>query len=160
MQYDTEAIALIEEHVRRLLAAAGIGVSDVRCRVEADDAKTRLSIAIEAGDDGKLLIGNQGATMAALQHVVRCVLRRQLAENVYITLDVNGYRTRRERATQELATQAAEQALAERRVIVLKPMAAHERRVVHTALAERADVATESAGEEPRRRVLIKPASL
>ena len=156
--FDSEAMVLIEEHVRRLLDLAGFTVAEVRCRVESGEPVSRLTIAIEAGDDGKVLIGNHGTTLAALQHLVHCLLRRQLAEPVAVTLDINGYRARQERVTQELATQAAEQALAEGRVVVLKPMNAHERRVVHTALAERPDIATESAGDEPRRRVLVKPA--
>lgn len=155
---DNQSLTLIEEHVRRLLEHLPFTQLSVRCRTGAAGYTTpTICIDIEAGDEGKLLIGVQGASLAALQHVIRTMLRRQLAEPVFIIVDVNGYRSRREQSLLHMATVAAAKATATGRTIVLQPMAASERRAVHAALAGRTDIKTESMGDEPGRRVVIKP---
>jgi spoIIIJ-associated protein len=163
--FDLESIALIEEHVRRLLAMMDFEAASVHCRLqsrsgEESEAQEQLCITIEAGDDGKRLIGVQGTHLDALQHLVRSVLRRQLDPGLHIALDVNGYRARRERSLLQLAESAARRAHHTGRTIVLKPMAAADRRVLHTALATRGDVSTESMGDEPNRRVVVRPVFL
>jgi len=159
---DSQALTLIEEHVRRLLDTMGFAHATVRCRHQntaATDAVNGaiLHIELEAGDEGKLLIGNQGNHLAALQHIIRCLLRRQIDRDVYITLDINGYRARREQSLLSLAEATARRAKMQGRTIVLRPMAAADRRMIHTALASRQDISTESMGDEPNRRVIVKP---
>jgi spoIIIJ-associated protein len=163
--FDPASIALIEEHVRRLLVIMDFEAAQVHCRLlplteEAQVAHAQLQISIEAGDEGKRLIGVQGTHLDALQHIVRSVLRRQLQSTLYVTLDVNGYRARRERNLLLLAEATAARAHHTGRTIVLKPMAAADRRVLHTALAARGDVSTESMGDEPNRRVVVRPVFL
>jgi len=153
--FDGPALALIEEHVRRVLASMGFEGATIYCR----HSEERLSIDIEAGDDGKYLIGVQGQHLAALQHIVRCLLRQQLQEMVRMDIDVNGYQARRERGLLELAADAAKRAHSTGRPVILRPMSPAERRTVHVSLADRDDVATDSTGEEPNRKVVIKPVS-
>ena len=184
---DTTTLVLLEEHVRRLLATMDFPAVTVRCHVlEAapqsmtegtDDGlfknaaleattgfkpnrsprEAQLTIAIEAGDEGRQLIGMQGAHLEALQHIIRALLRRQLATEAHISVDVNGYRARREEGLVQLANRAADEAKRRGQTVELKPMAASDRRAVHTALAERQDVKTESRGEGPRRHVVVQP---
>lgn len=156
--FDAPALRLMEEHVRRLLVTMGFAAAVVYCRYRPQPTgETTLLIEIEAGDEGKLLIGTQGQHLAALQHVMRTVLRRQLPVAVLVVVDVNGYQARRERSLVQLAEASARRATMQGKVVVLKPMSSAERRLVHSALAGRADVKTESMGEEPHRRVVIKP---
>lgn len=150
---DAQALILIEEHVRRLLAMMGFNESKVRCGVQEDV----LSVVIEAGDEGRALIGTQGAHLAALQHVVRCILRAQLREQVRIFVDVNNYRVRREQSLLSLAQEVARKAQRTGRTIAMQPMSAADRRTVHTALSHQKDVRTESLGQEPNRRVVVRP---
>ena len=162
-QFDEQTLPLIEEDVRRLLTSMGFTEATVRCQEattrEAGDDRTTLQVNIEAGDEGKLLIGVRGNHLLALQHVVRCVLRHKL-NAVSITCDVNGYRARRERSLAQVAEAAARRATMQGRTVVLRPMEAYDRRCVHTALAQRSDVTTESMGDEPNRRVVVKPVFL
>lgn len=116
-----------------------------------------IEVMVEAGEAGKMLIGAHGVHLLALEHIVRCVLRQQLPERVGVTLDVNGYRARRERNLAQLALAVADQAKASGRTVTLKPMGAADRRAIHTALSARRDVWTESTGEEPHRRVVVRP---
>lgn len=161
-QFDTAAMELIEEHVRRFFDSMGFSSISVRCHLSREASsgeanETGLFVGIEAGDDGKLFIGTQGANLSSLQHLIRTVLRRQLSQPVFINVDVNGYRARRERSLMGLAETAAQRAKAQGRTVVLQPMEAADRRLIHTALAARPDVKTESLGDEPNRRVVIKP---
>jgi spoIIIJ-associated protein len=153
---DDQILALIQEHVRRLLVTMTIGEAQVKCTVQNDT----LLINIEAGDAGRLLIGPQGTHLMALQHVIRCLLRPQLKEHVRINVDVNNYRLRREEALVQMALSTAKKAQQTGRTVTLEPMNAADRRAVHAALADQTDIKTESLGEEPNRRVVIRIASL
>lgn len=162
--FDSQALALIEEHVLRFMRSMGFEKATIHCQIDEEVPQqeegcltTCLLVGIEAGDDGKLLIGTQGCHLSALQHLVRSLLRRQLAEHVYVNVDVNGYRARRERSLVSLAETAARRATMQGRTVVLRPMEASDRRMIHTALASRSDVRTESMGDEPNRRVIIRP---
>lgn len=161
--FDGPALTLLEEHVRCLMVHMGFTEVAVHSRANTLPAaaeqpeRVNLLIHIEAGDEGRLLIGAQGIHLSALQHVIRSLLRRQLNESVYITVDVNGYRARRERGLMGLAEAAARRAKNQGRTVVLKPMEAADRRAIHSALSARSDVRTESMGDEPNRRVVIRP---
>lgn len=152
-QADTELIA---EHVRHLLATMGFSGATVRCQ----SLPPHLYIHIEAGAEGKLLIGTQGTHLAALQHIIRSIMRSTLPAGTRTIVDVNNYRARREQELVEIAETAAQRALTQGQMITLPPMTAADRRVVHTALANRSDVRTVSLGIEPKRSVVIKPVSL
>ena len=154
---DAPALALIEEHVRRLLEIMGITGAAVRCGL---DGTALLRINIEAGDAGRALIGGRGSHLAALHHVIRCVLRRQIHPEVRIMVDVNGYQARRERSLLGLAEEVARKAQRTGRTVVLQPMTAADRRMIHTALAGHKDIRTESLGDEPNRRVVVRPVFL
>jgi spoIIIJ-associated protein len=72
-------------------------------------------------------------------------------------IDVQGYRTRRERQLRQLARRMADQAIHTGRRQVLEPMPANERRLIHIELRDHTEVTTESIGEEPNRKVTINP---
>jgi spoIIIJ-associated protein len=149
-------LLLIEEHVRHLFTSMGFTTSSIRCQHLAP----QLYIHIEAGPDGKLLIGTHGAHLAALQHIVRTIVRATVPAGTRITVDVNGYRARREQDLMAVAETAAQRALSEGQVVTLPPMNSADRRIIHTALANRTDIVTASTGVEPKRAVVIKPVSL
>ena len=111
------------------------------------------------GDDLGILIGRRGQTLASLQHIVRLIVAHQTKAQVPVVIDVEGYKERRYEALQALALRMAEQVKAKRRPFALEPMPAYERRIIHLALADDPDVATESVGEGETRKVVISPQS-
>lgn len=151
---DRAGIALIEEHVRHILTMMGFTDVTVHCQL-ADEHTMRVDV--NAGEPGRLLIGPQGSHLSAFQHILRCLLRRQLEEHVRVVVDINGYRVRRERGLLDLAQEVARRAQRTGRTVVLRPMTAADRRAIHTALSKHKDVKTESLGEEPNRRVVVRP---
>lgn len=154
---DIAGVALIEEHVRHILTVMGFTDVTVHCHVSEDNA---IRVDINAGGAGRLLIGAHGAHLAAFQHVLRCLLRKHLQEDVRVIADINGYRLRRERSLLDLAQEVARRAQRTGRTVVLSPMSAADRRAIHTALSSHKDIKTESLGEEPNRRVVVKPVFL
>lgn len=148
---------LIAEHVRRLLDQ--MGFAQVRVFCDAPQEST-LRISIHTEDSGSLLIGVQGAHLQALEHVTRCVLRKSMQAETFIFVDVNGYRARRERGVVALAEETARKAQKTGQIVELMPMNAVDRRSIHTALAGYKDVVTESMGEGPSRRVVVRPVFL
>lgn len=106
-----------------------------------------------------LLIGERGVALAALEFVLKRILAKKYpAEEGYkFTLDINDYRMRRLEDLKQDVKSAARAVRMYKREVPLRPMTSFERRIVHLLLEEYPDIMTESTGEEPDRRVVIKP---
>ncbi len=109
------------------------------------------------GDDLDAVIGHQGATLDAIQHLTYRIAFHGAPERRPLTVDAGGFRERRAKVLQGLGDQAAEAALREKRPIALESMTALERKVVHEYLKDRRDVETYSEGEEPSRHLVVAP---
>jgi spoIIIJ-associated protein len=110
------------------------------------------------GDNLGLLVGPKGATLHAIEELVRTVVQRQTdGHGVRIHVDVAGYRAKRREALADFTRSLAEKVIETGRVQALEPMSASDRKVVHDTAAEIDGVATESEGEDPRRRVVLRP---
>ena len=143
-------------------------VEFTRGLVEAFGAKAEVASHLEdedtvlvdvTGDNLGLLVGPRGATLAAVEELVRTVVQRQTGgHGVRVHVDVGGYRAKRREALSEFARQLAERVRDEDAEQALEPMGASDRKVVHDVVAEMEGVTTTSEGEEPRRRVVIRPA--
>ena len=107
--------------------------------------------------DSAILIGQHGVNLGALQYMTRVLVLKRLPVTLHFIVDVEGYKKSREEFLRELARQAAARVRDTRESLLLKPMLAYERRVVHAEISKLPDIVTESVGEEPERRVLIKP---
>lgn len=116
----------------------------------------RLQVDIK-GPNAGMLIGHHGQTLDALQLLLNLAGAKIKDDGMRVQLDIEGYRKRREETLIRLATSKAEQVHRSGRRVVLEPMTAQERRIVHMALQDHPRVATESEGEEPFRRVVILP---
>lgn len=121
--------------------------------VENVDGKVLIKI-----DSGKSahLIGYKGKTIEAVQSTINSILQKQEEEYAKVFVEVNDYKNKKEERLKELARRLAKNAVKFGRDVRLEPMSAYERMIIHTELANRDDVTTESYGEEPRRRVVIK----
>lgn len=109
------------------------------------------------GEDLGILIGRRGLTLATFQYMARLIVSNQTKVWTPIVIDIEGYKQRRAEALQALAVRLAEQVRTRGTPFTLEPMPAHERRVIHLALADHPDVNTESTGEGEMRKVVILP---
>ncbi len=149
---------LIKQTLERLLEAMGVPFSGVRIIKESESA---YYAQIETSQSS-LLIGWHGETIAALQHMLRCLLWKQgVKSEAQIVVDVDGYKKRQEESVLKLAERKAEYALQTQREIPLPPMNAYFRRKVHLFLASddrfKDRVVTQSAGEGENRSIKILP---
>ena len=111
------------------------------------------------GSDLGLLVGPRGATLQAIEELVRTVVQRRTeGHGTRINVDVAGYRARRREALSQFAAELAATVLESGKEKALEPMNPADRKVVHDTIAELDGVTTMSEGEEPRRRVVVQPA--
>ena len=145
----SEATRFTDELVR----AFGLEAS-VAAEVVDDDIELRVE-----GSSLGVLVGPKGATLHALEELVRAVVQHAAGgQSARLHLDVAGYRQRRREALAAFAEQVANEVLDSGTEKALEPMNPPDRKVVHDTIAELDGVETTSVGEEPRRRVVIKPA--
>ncbi|MCK4454329.1 KH domain-containing protein [Candidatus Parcubacteria bacterium] len=116
-----------------------------------------VSIDLEM-EEPQILIGERGQTLAEIQHLLKAMLRRKIAEQFYINVDINDYKKKKSEYLKEMARSVADEVALSKKERVLGPMPAYERRIIHLELAERENIVAESIGQEPERRVVIKPA--
>lgn len=129
---------------------------EIICRDRRGTDAPHLWLEILAPESG-LLIGEHGATLRAFEHLLRRVLRPLIGDEVRVSVDVNAYRIRRIEVLRRRAREAARRARTTGRSAVLEPMTAVDRRVIHLTLAEEEGIATESQGDDPERRVIVRP---
>lgn len=153
-----------ELQVARVVVESLIEKMKVRARVvtsyieSTDENRPEPTIFIEIlGDDLSILIGRHSETLNAIQYISSLIISRELNHWVPLVIDIQGFRSRRERQLKQLAHRMADQAMHTGRKQVLEPMPANERRIIHMELRENPDVETESIGEEPYRKVTILP---
>ena len=147
----------IVEHLLQLLGVTATIESQV-LPVVAEEKEAAPAVALNIkGDDLGILIGRRGQTLAALQYIVRLLVGQQVKTWVPIVIDVEGYKQRRYQALESFARQMAERVKTKGAPFTLEPMPAYERRIVHMALANHADVITESIGQGETRKVVIRP---
>jgi spoIIIJ-associated protein len=144
----------VSECVRRIAEYMHI---ECEIQVAPADAALPLAVVIRSPDQGKLLIGKNGQNLRAFEQVVRAMTARHDSTGKGIVIDVNDYRRTRTIQLLDLARQIAGQVRATGKSEALPPMTSYERRIVHTELASWSDVATESVGLDPLRRIVIKP---
>jgi len=122
--------------------------------LQANTGELPVTLNIE-GEDLGVLIGRRGQALASLQYVIRLIVAEKLKVWVPINIDIAGYKKRRYELLQDLALRLAEQVKRSRRLIMLEPMPADERRIIHLALTDNPDVTTQSMGEGDMRKVAI-----
>lgn len=134
-----------------------VGAFDLGARVKAEVVDEAVEVEVE-GDQLGLLVGPKGATLAAIEELVRAAVQRSTGgHSARVHVDVAGYRRRRREALAAFARQQAEEVIAAGVERSLEPMTAPDRKVVHDTIAAIDGVTTTSEGEDPRRRVVIIP---
>jgi len=109
-----------------------------------------------SGDNIGIVIGRRGETLDALQYLLSLVINKNTEQYTRVVLDVADYRSKREETLQRLARRVADKVAKTRRSITLEPMNPYERRIIHSTLQEYKNIDTQSIGEEPNRKVVIR----
>jgi spoIIIJ-associated protein len=110
-----------------------------------------------AGRDAGRIIGKKGQVLSALQFVTHRVINRPGLDRRHVSVDAEGYKSRRDDSLASMARRLGKQAVEQGKIITFEPMNPRDRRVVHLALASFEGVITRSDGEGDDRRVQIIP---
>ena len=108
-----------------------------------------------SGDNMGAIIGRRGETLDAIQHLTNYAVNKGNDKHMHISVDAEGYRSKREDALAASARKMAEKVLKYKRSMAFEPMNSYERHVIHTALQDVEGVTTSSTGVEPNRRVVV-----
>lgn len=145
-----EIVAFVKETVSEIIKKMNAeGNLEVRRR------EGSISVTIFS-ENNAILIGKNGKNVAALQLLIRQMVNTKLSIPISIVIDVGNYKEKRARNIAYLAKKLAREAYKTKTEVTMDSMNSYERRLVHEALADDKYVYTESIGEEPNRKVVIK----
>ncbi len=147
-----ENLQLIEQATKELFEKLEFQ-AEVRAKNQ-EDGSVEVDVTM---DEPSVFIGENGQTLLEIQHLLRCIVRKKIGELSWVLLDINDYKKNRETYLRQLANSTADDVALLRKEKELPAMGASDRRVVHVAISERQDVISESIGEDPERRIVIKP---
>lgn len=132
--------------------------AQVSAHFDESSTDDRRTIYVDVrGDDLSALIGRQAETLNAFQYVASLIVGKETQQWVQLIVDVEGYRSRREKQVRQIALRMVDQVIKTGRKATLEPMTSSERRAIHIELRGHPAVTTESTGEEPHRKVVILP---
>ena len=142
------------DFVKQLIA--DIGLSAEAELYACEDGTRRITIV---GDDASTLIGHHGDTLDALQYLANLASAKKNAkgerDKSRVTIDIEGYRKKREETLRALARRMAQKALRNKRSVMLEPMSAYERRIIHSEIQGIEGVSTNSIGSDNNRKIVI-----
>jgi spoIIIJ-associated protein len=146
---ESELAARLRDLLAHVTAAIGL-----RCEIEVEETAETITGTCTGGELG-LLIGHHGRTIDAVQTLASAILRGEAESSKQAVVDAAGYRDRRRRVLEAIAVRSAEEALGSGDRVLLEPMSAAERRIVHERLKDYGGVQTSSEGNEPDRYVVV-----
>lgn len=142
------------DFVKKLIE--NIGIDATVELFSCDDGTRRINIT---GEPASMLIGHHGDTLDALQYLANLASAQKNDEGVKdksrVTVNIEGYRAKREETLRTLARSKAAQALRTHRNVMLEPMSPYERRIIHSEIQNIEGVTTNSIGSDTNRKVVI-----
>ena len=145
-----EIITFIKETISKITK-----LMNAESNLEVRRRDNNISITIFS-DNNSILIGKNGKNVAALQLIIRQMVNSKLKEHLSIVIDVGNYKEKRVKSIEILAKRLAREVHKTKTEVTMDSMNSYERRIVHSVLADDKFVYTESIGEEPNRKVVIK----
>jgi spoIIIJ-associated protein len=129
---------------------------EAKLEIELKDDICTIDVATEISG---LLIGRHGETLEALQHLLRLLISKEQEEFIPLVLDIAGYRAAREQELETLARDLVQKVKNFGGTETMPSMSAYERRQIHLILQDIEGIESASEGEEPYRRIVIRPKS-
>ena len=150
---------ILEDLLERMDIHAYVTAVVTRVPGQKGDVEETITLHVEGADEEAmgLMIGRRGETLRSLQFLLNLLVSRRVQKWPQVVVDVGNYRQRRQESLEGLARRMAERVRQSGRPIMLEPMAAYERRIVHLALREDKTIYTESSGEGENRKIVIYP---
>ena len=152
--YTVKGVYVALEMIKKVVADMGIEATVTH--VKTDDGDDRINID---GEGAGILIGHHGDTLDSLQYLANLAANRKIEgekrEYVKISIDIEGYRAKREETLRSLARRMADKVLKNKKSVMLEPMNPYERRIIHSEVQDIEGVSTNSIGSENNRKIVI-----
>ena len=147
----TDVLEFSKEYLNKLINGMGLDV-----QIETQRNENYLKLILHS-ENSPLLIGKNGRTLSSIQNILRGAITKETNMYVNIILDVENYKQRQQKNIEKLAIKLAKEVRKTKEPITMDSMNSYERRLVHSVLSDFKGIKTESEGEEPNRKVVIKP---
>ena len=142
------------EFIKKLLSDMNI-----EAEVEMTDGESGEKRITISGESAAILIGHHGDTLDSLQYLANLAANKRVdgkkGDYVKISVDVEGYRAKREETLRALARRMAGKVIKYKKSVMLEPMNPYERRIIHSEIQNMEGVSTNSIGSENNRKVVI-----
>ena len=152
--YTVKGAQIALEFIKKMVADMELDLT-----VGLKDGKNDDTIITVDGEGAGLLIGHHGETLDSLQYLANLAANKKIKgekhDYVKITLDIEGYRAKREETLRALARRMAAKVVKYKKSVMLEPMNPYERRIIHSEVQHVAGVSTNSIGSENNRRVVM-----
>ncbi len=147
---EARAVAFMKQLLSDMNVSADMQVS------EGENGEIRIAVN---GDDAAILIGHHGETLDALQYLANLAANKRIdgkkEEYTKVSVDVEGYRAKREETLRALARKMAAKVQKYKKSVMLEPMNPYERRIIHSEIQNIEGVSTNSIGSENNRKIVI-----
>jgi spoIIIJ-associated protein len=152
-----EMVAMVEELMSGLIGAMHFEGA----KVEASKSQHGIRVGVNAGEYDSLLIGPEGETLGALQHILTRMIRSRMPDSAppRLEVDVAGFRDRQIEALRQLARDLMDEVVNGAPEAATDPLPASERRIVHLEVAESPEMETVTVGDGFYKRVIIRRAT-
>lgn len=124
-------------------------------KYEIEEKENSIFVKI-TGENASELIGYRGEAIESLQVIVASIINKETTQRIRVIIDVLDYKEKRKKTLEDLAKRIEKTVIKSGRPYKLEPMNAYERKIIHTALQDSQYVTTNSVGEEPNRRIIIR----
>ena len=148
----SDVLEFSKEYIKNIIEGMGLKV-----QLETQRKENCLRIIIHS-DNSSILIGKGGRTLSSIQNLLKAVISKETMMHINVILDVENYKEKQQRNIERLAIKLAKEVVKTKEPVTMDSMNSYERRLVHNALTNFKGIITESEGEEPNRKVVIKPA--
>lgn len=148
----------IKEKIKQIFLVMGFKEPEIDIKKDNSNKDRELLIFnLKINErDGEWFLAESATGLSALQHLIKIMLFKEGVGRLFFLIDINNYRRKREEGIIEEAMKVVQQVRRTKKPISLEPMPAYERRLIHLKLAEQPDIITESEGEEPERKVVVR----
>ena len=147
---EARALAFVKQLLSDMNIEAEVEMTD------RENGEKRITIS---GSNAAILIGHHGETLDSLQYLASLAANKRIGskkeEYVRITVDVEGYRAKREETLRALARRMAAKVQKYKKSVMLEPMNPYERRIIHSEIQTIPGVSTNSIGSENNRKIVI-----
>ena len=147
---EAEALELIKKLIANMGIEAAVEMTD------GEDGEKKITVE---GDNAAILIGHHGETLDAIQYLANLAANKKVNGEkrayVKVTVDVEGYRAKREETLRALARRMADKVIKYKKSVMLEPMNPYERRIIHSEVQKIDGVSTNSIGSDNNRKVVM-----